>query len=224
MKEAIRSAILAMGADACGFGGLERFAAAPEGFRPVDLFEGCRSVVAVGVALPKGTLRVAPRLLYGHFNADVVHEVDRIVLAAAKLIERKCGGLCVPVPSDAPYEYWNEECMTGKGLLSMRHAAEACGLGQIGRSGLLLSPVFGNRLILGALLTDVAFQSDPYSLPVCIPGCRRCQDACPASAIGDNGVKQRRCRENAFGQTARGFATVDCNACRSACPKRDGLE
>lgn len=223
MKETIRAGILAMGADVCGFGGLERFEAAPEGFRPSDLFAGCRSVVALGVALPKGLLRVAPRLLYGHFNGDVVHHVDRIVFEAARLIERECGGLCVPVPSDAPYEYWEEERSVGKGLLSMRHAAAGCGLGQIGKSGLLLHPEFGNRLILGALLTDVPFESDALCRNICIPGCRRCLEACPASAIGEDGVDQRRCRANAFGHTARGFATVECNACRSECPMRDGL-
>lgn len=106
--------------------------------------------------------------------------------------------------------------------MSMLHAAEGCGLGRIDKSGLLLNPRFGNRLILGALLTDVAFYSDGMCEPVCIPGCRHCLDACPASAIGNGGVDQSRCRANAFGQTARGFATVDCNACRSACPMRDG--
>lgn len=223
MKEKIRAAILAMGADVCGFGGLERFEAAPAGFRPQDLFADCRSVVAVGIALPKGMLRVTPRLLYGHFNSEAPHYVDRIVFEAAKLIERECGGLCVPVPSDAPYEYWDAASMTGKGLLSMRHAAAACGLGQIGKSGLLLNPEFGNRLILGALLTNVDFASDDVCRNVCIPGCRRCQEACPAGAISAAGVEQRKCRANAFGQTARGFATVDCNACRAACPVRDGV-
>lgn len=106
--------------------------------------------------------------------------------------------------------------------MSMLHAAEGCGLGRIDKSGLLLNPRFGNRLILGALLTDVAFYSDGMCEPVCIPGCRHCLDACPASAIGNGGVDQSRCRANAFGQTARGFATVDCNACRSACPMCDG--
>ena len=33
-KEAIREKIMGLGADICGFGGIERFAEAPENFRP----------------------------------------------------------------------------------------------------------------------------------------------------------------------------------------------
>ena len=33
-----------------------------------DLYPDCKSVIAVGIALPKGLFRVEPRLLYGHFN------------------------------------------------------------------------------------------------------------------------------------------------------------
>ena len=104
-KEAIREKILDLGADVCGFGGVERFAEAPTNFRPIDLFPDCKSVIAVGIALPKGLLRVEPRLLYGHFNADVVHKVDEVVFSAAKIIEEEFDGICVPIPSDNPYEY-----------------------------------------------------------------------------------------------------------------------
>lgn len=76
-KDEIREKILGLGADVCGFGGMERFIEAPVDFRPTDLYPDCKSVIAVGIALPKGLLRVEPRLLYGHFNADVVHKVDR---------------------------------------------------------------------------------------------------------------------------------------------------
>ena len=222
-KETIRERILELGADVCGFGGMERFSDAPENFSPVHLYADCKSVISVGVALPKGLLRVDSRLIYGHFNEDVVHKVDEIVFSAAKLIEKECDGICVPIPSDGPYEYWEKDTMTGKGLLSMKHAAAACGIGQIGKGSLLLNPQYGNRLILGALLTNVAFESDPLCENICIPGCTKCIQACPVSAIHDKSVEQMKCRQNAYGKTARGFDTVDCNRCRSVCPMRDGL-
>ena len=88
-KDEIREKILGLGADVCGFGGMERFTEAPTDFRPIDLFPDCKSVIAVGIALPKGLLRVEPRLLYGHFNEDVVHKVDEIVFSAEKIIEKE---------------------------------------------------------------------------------------------------------------------------------------
>ncbi len=223
IKETIREKILALGADVCGFGQIERFAGAPKGFRPTDLYADCKSVISVGIALPKGLLRVDSRLLYGHFNADVVHKVDEIVFAASKMIEKECGAICVPIPSDGPYEYWEAETMTGKGLLSMKHTAVACGVGQIGKSSLLLNPTYGNRLTLGAVLTNMDLESDPYCENICIPECTKCLNACPVSAISDEVVTQRECRQNTYGSTARGFDTVDCNKCRSVCPMRDGF-
>lgn len=222
-KDAIRDRILALGADVCGFGGIERFADAPENFRPTDLYADCRTVISVGIALPKGLLCVDSRLLYGHFNADVVHKVDEIVFAAAKLIEKECGGICVPIPSDAPYDFWDAQTLTGKGLLSMKHAAVACGVGQIGKSSILLNPQYGNRLTLGAVLTNVDFESDPLCENICIPDCRKCLTACPVSAIGEESVMQKKCRQNTYSTTAKGFDTVECNKCRSVCPMRDGV-
>lgn len=221
-KEAIRERIISLGADVCGFGGIDRFAEAPENFHPADLYADCKTVISVGVALPKGLLRVDSRLIYGHFNADVEHKVDEIVFAAAKIIEKECGGICVPIPSDNPYEYWDAESLTGKGLLSMKHTAVACGVGQIGKSSLLLNPQYGNRLALGAILTNVVLESDPFCKNICIPGCTKCLTSCPVSAIQGESVTQKECRQNTYGNTARGFATVDCNKCRSVCPMCDG--
>ena len=91
-KDVIREKILGLGADVCGFGGMERFTEASTDFRPIDLYPDCKSVIAVGIALPKGLLRVEPRLIYGHFNEDVVHKVDEIVFSAAKIIGMKKSG------------------------------------------------------------------------------------------------------------------------------------
>lgn len=222
-KEVIREKILGLGVDVCGFGGAERFAEAPINFRPIDLYPDCKSVIAVGIALPKGLLRVESRLIYGHFNADVVHKVDEVVLSAAKIIEKEYDGICVPIPSDDPYEYWETETMTGKGLLSMKHVAVACGIGQIGKSSLLLNRKYGNRLTLGAVLTNLDFESDPLCENICLPECSKCLDSCPVLAIQNKSVTQMKCRQNTYGKTTRGFDTVDCNKCRSECPVRDGL-
>lgn len=222
MKEAIRSFILGQGADVCGFAGIERFGEAPEGFRPTDVFPACRTVVVFGLALPAGLFESPPRLIYGHYNYASCPWVDRLAFCAAREIERLTGGRALPMPSDGPYEYWDAEEMEGRGLISMKHAAVQAGLGTLGRSTLLLNRRFGNRLTLGAVLTDCALQSDPLAESVCLPGCRRCVDGCPVQAIRDGRVIQKRCRENAYGRNARGYDTVDCNVCRAVCPMRAG--
>ena len=54
MKEDIRDCILDLGADVCGFAQAERFAESPKGFSHIDIWQECKSVISVGVALPKG--------------------------------------------------------------------------------------------------------------------------------------------------------------------------
>lgn len=225
MKETIRQMILSLGADVCGFAALERFRDAPTGFSPVDVWPACRTVIAFGVALPKGLLEASDELIYGYFNDQTAKTVDRIGLEAARRIEAQCAAKVMPVPCDGPYDAWDAETMTGKGILSMKHLAVACGLGQMGKSSLLLNPAYGNRLTIGVLLTDLALPSDEPSESICIPGCTRCIDACPVHAIQPDGtVQQWQCRPNTYGRNARGFDTVRCNACRRVCPMRFGKE
>ncbi len=218
MKEQIRKIVLSLGADLCGFAGVEAFKDAPVGYHPKDIYADCKSVISFAVALPKGLTKVEPRLVYGHYNSLSCTEVDFIAFRAAKAIEAQFKCRVVPLPCDAPYEYWDQENMTGKGLLSMKHIAVLAGVGSIGKSSLLLTKQYGNMVTLGAMLTDLNISSDERSAEICIDGCRRCVDACPVKAIDNGTVNQKLCRENTYGKTARGFDTVDCNMCRISCP------
>lgn len=223
MKESIRQRILSLGADVCGFADMSRFADAPDGFSPRDIWGKCQTVIAFGLALPKGLWDAPGRLIYGHFNGLSASMADQIALKGAALLEREFGAAAMPIPCDGPYEEWDAETMTGKGTLSMKHAAVACGLGQLGKSSLLLNPVYGNRLTLGLILTDLQMEADEPAPSICLPGCTRCVDACPAGAIrADGTVEQQKCRLQTYGKNARGFDTVECRSCREVCPVRFG--
>ena len=222
MKNEIKELIYSLGADVCGVGAIDRFADAPQGFSPLDLYPECKSVISLGVALSQGLMQVEPRLLYAHFNEKNCHIVDDIAFKAAKAIEKQYNCICIPIPCDAPNEYWDAPNLTAKGLISMKHTAVACGIGQLGKSTLLIHPEYGNRLTMGAILTNLELESDPYCENICLPGCRKCMDSCPVHAIADGHVNQKLCRPNTYGKTARGFDTVDCNTCRSICPMRNG--
>ena len=52
MEKYIKNVALQYGADVCGIGSIDRFKNAPKGFSPLDLFDKCKSVIAVGIALP----------------------------------------------------------------------------------------------------------------------------------------------------------------------------
>lgn len=222
MENEIKRILLANGADVCGIAGEERFSVFPEGFSPRDIFPDCRSVISFGAAIPRGLYDVSPRLVYGAFNTLTSNETDKTALFCAKEIERRFSCRAVPMPSDGPYEYWDAEQKKGKGLVSVKDAAVAAGLGQLGKSELLLNPVYGNTLAIGLILCDLPLRSDVPSESVCIDGCKKCIESCPVGAIREGEVVQKLCRENSYGKNARGFDTVNCNRCRTVCPVRFG--
>ena len=221
MENSIKEFVLAAGADVCGFAGIERFSGAPQGFHPRDIYADCRSVVVLGKALPKGLAYVSPRLIYNHAGDINLAELDRIVLDTAMGIERM-GGIAVPLPSDGPYDYWESDTLTGKGLLSMRHAAVQAGIGSLGKNTLLINKQYGNMLSLGAVLTNLELRSDELSEELCITGCSLCLDACPVHALDGSTASQQLCRPHTYGQNERGFGVVNCNRCRMACPQAFG--
>lgn len=219
MEQTIKGIFRELGADACGIADMERFRDAPDGFRPADIYRDCRSAVVFVKRLPRGVARVDPRIVYNRFNDMNVFEVDRIAYRAALAMEREVWHCtAVPLPADSPYDDWTEETLTGKGVLSMRHAAVAAGLGRLGKNTMLITPGFGNFITIGAVLTDLELAADLVADELCPPGCRRCLDACPTGAVGGASVEQARCRPHTYGTNARGFGVVNCNACRVACP------
>lgn len=224
IEEQIKTYAKKLGADVCGIGAIERFAKYPSEFSPAGVWDKCRSVVAFGIALPKGLFEAEPRLIYGHYNELACTTIDNMLLKAAKYMEETFDCKAIPMPSDSPYEYWDSDEMIGKGLISMKAAAVSCGLGQMGKSTLLLNETYGNRLVLGIVLTDMELISDPLASNICIPGCTKCIDSCPTGAISADGVNQKTCRLNTYGHTKRGFDTVDCNKCRAICPRAMGKQ
>lgn len=224
MKEEIRKKVLDFGAQVCGFASVDHLIEAPAGFHPRDIYPNCRSIIAFGVALPLGVYLSDARLIYSYFNDFTCSETDRIAFRTAAWLERAYRGIGMPLPSDEPYEVWNEEKLEGRGLISMKHAAFHAGLGSLGKNTLLMNQKYGNRLVIGCVLTDLEIEPDERAQSVCIENCDRCLRNCPAESIRDGKVDQSRCRNNSYGKTNKGFETVECNRCRTVCPVRNGVE
>lgn len=117
MKEKIRELVLAAGADVCGFANIDRFKNAGAGFGPLDIWADCKTVICLGVALPKGLYCVSPRMVYTRYNDLMCDMADDVALASAREIE-KLGITAVPLPGDGPYDYWDAEKQKGKGIVS----------------------------------------------------------------------------------------------------------
>ena len=223
MENIIKSLFMSLGADACGIANVDRFKDAPAGFHPKDIYGDCESVVVFIKRLPKGLLQTSPRICYTHATDTSVLELDRIAFEASLALE-DLGTLAVPLPCDSPYDSWNEQTHTGKGLLSMRHAAKLAGLGSLGKNTLLVHRDFGNMVNIGAVLTNLTLKSDPLCEEFCLPSCRLCIESCPVQAIDGLSVNQTLCRPYTLGTNTRGFSVYQCNQCRLVCPRRFGTQ
>ena len=67
--------------------------------------------------------------------------------------------------------------------LPQKTAATLAGLGWIGKSSLLVSPDYGPRVRLGAMLTDGSLLTDKPVMYSACGDCSLCVEACPAGAI-----------------------------------------
>lgn len=212
-----------LGADLCGIAFVERFADAPAGFHPTDVLKDCKSVIVVATRFPLSTLQASSQSVYTFVRNKLVDRIDSITLQLALELET-LGCRAVPIPSDEPYDYWDETRRHGQGILSLKHAAVRAGLGQMGKNTLLLNEQFGNLLWLGAVLADKELASDPVAdYQVCIADCRLCLDACPAHALNGLSVEQRKCREVSAKCTEGGGGVLICNLCRKICPRHRGI-
>ena len=78
-------------------------------------------------------------------------------------------------------------------IIDFGKAAKACGIGERGLSGKILSPKFGPYIRYCFIITDAPLETDePLSSPVC-DGCGKCVSACPGNAIGEDGLDTWQC-------------------------------
>ena len=113
--------------------------------------------------------------------------------------------ITVPPAHFDPRQYDREG--NTRGPLSLPHAAVEAGLGTLGLNLMLLTPEYGPRVILGAVLTQAELEPDrPLDDPLCLgEACGRCLLACPADAILHWGLDKSRCAPLA---SPYGFAYV----------------
>jgi epoxyqueuosine reductase QueG len=215
------------GADLVGIASVDRFAGYPEGRRPQDLLPDAKSVVVVGVRVLADTVK--PNLLLSalhHITLNLYHnqiayDVGRLLDDhdfKAVVVPHRIGNMDPDLRKSPDYMniYPRLFCV------STRHAAVEAGIGIFGKSRLLITPCFGPRQRLAAIVTDAELTPDEKITPeeagrLCPPGCTACIDACPGRAISHDGLAWEKCNEVIRPHNGQ-YGYSACSECMSACP------
>ncbi len=94
--------------------------------------------------------------------------------------------IVIPPTHTDPWRYAGDPVRHRETLLSLTHAAVEAGLGTLGLNLQLLTPEFGPRVLLTAVLCSLDCEADaPMTQALCRgPECGRCLSACPGDVVG----------------------------------------
>ncbi|MEO0249279.1 MAG: hypothetical protein ABIN58_06980, partial [candidate division WOR-3 bacterium] len=196
----VKELVLSNHLDYVGIAPASRLVHEPEGRRPDDYLPGAVSVVSLGIRLGKGVIE-ANRLAYSGgprhaiysylwhgFGLPSFHYLDRTAFLMTRLLE-KAGYIAVPTLAISTFDI-----QSNLTEFSNQHAAVAAGLGELGFSGLVLTPDAGPRARFTSVITTAPLDPDPLydgptlcSMEACSTlgqGRPLCEKRCAARAIG----------------------------------------
>lgn len=166
------------------------------------------------------TLDNAPNRIYFHHYKQLNYLLDRTALKVANFLQ-SLGYRALPVAASQTMDTTHQ-----RGHLSHKEAAEAAGLGWIGRNNLLVTRKYGSQVRLVTLLTDAPIAADFGShhkdsgAGDGCGSCRTCLNACPAGAIKEKRVdfEHIACYEQIkrFSRLT-GISQYICGLCVKAC-------
>lgn len=220
-SEQVKKILISLGADLCGIAGTDRFSDAPEGFHPLDIMPDCKSVISFACRFPTGTLACRTDVPYTRVRNSITPKMDAIALDFCIEME-KYGVLCAPIPTNE--SLWDSRTGRFRSIISQKHAAQAAGLGTIGRHSLLITPEFGSMVWLGSVLCNMELEPDVLKESLC-DQCNLCVEACPVNALEHSELKQDVCWNYAFGEDEEEKAwKISCHKCRDVCPYNLGTK
>ncbi len=211
-----------------GVTGTKNLEDAPKGHRPSDIMDNAKSVIVVGLKMldaqmelqstSDGYYTISPRddMMKGHITF-ISRELDRIGYKISRMLEQKGYKAFHQLASEGGVD--NRELV---GFFSIKHAAEEAGLGSVGRNSLLLTPEFGPRVRLTAIITDAEIESDqPLEKDFCKNCDNICIEVCPADAL-EEPSRDSAYEIDKFACCNSLGSRVDCRGCLTECPVGKG--
>lgn len=197
------------GADLVGIASMDRFEGAPKQMDPRYIFPDAKAMIVMGFRIFRGCLRGIEEgtffVAYAGMGYAGINWVQQPVVLwnFCRMLEDE-GYEAVPIPNNFPWtntsssgqdpeatgmlrESWSRPVAPDRPapdvFVHLRLAAFCAGLGEIGYSKMFLSPRFGPRQRLAAVITDAPLDPDPlYDGQLC-DRCMLCARDCTGQAI-----------------------------------------
>lgn len=153
----------------------------------ITQLDGSR-VIVLGKRLNGGVARIRrwdDRHKYYNDELALTHLEETSLELVYWLEDAGYPAVIVPPTHVDPAGYENNPREHLAPMLSLPHAAVEAGLGTLGLNLQLLTPEFGPRVILTAVLCSVDVECDqPLTKALCLgPSCGRCLKTCPGDAV-----------------------------------------
>ncbi len=187
----LKSKALELGADLVGVGPVERWAQAPVQMRPDGHWPDCRNVVVVAIHHPDACVELGgipdahtcgPYAVQGQMN----ERLEYIQFHLGRWLEKQGHhALTIAATNIWRFRPYKEVVRPFAPDLSDIHAAAACGLGEMGFHGLLMTPEFGTWQRFCCMMTDAPLLADPmYDGPTLCDDCGACITMCDEQCGG----------------------------------------
>ena len=184
--------------DLIGFASKDRFNGVDARYNPFSIFPEAKTVIMVGKRICRGALRgVEEGTNFGDYTLFGKNWLEDEFLSMAcydlvRVLEDNGWEACPIFPNPTEIQPQGVAVADGRPAPNVYpdfdYAAVACGLGEIGKNGLLLTPEFGSRQRFHMILTDAEIEPSPLFEGKICDGCGKCATSCPLGAIDTQNI------------------------------------
>lgn len=174
-----------LGVDLVGIASAQCVEITPTRRGPSNVLPGASSVVVFAKRMLRGSIESPREEVVTTQNLALYQELDRISYTLGCFLEEK-GYRAATIPAYSPVEM-TSETKGFVGVVSLRHVAQAAGLGTLGKNNLLLTDALGPRVRLGGIVTTAPIDPDESVTGDFCVDCEACVEACPVDALSQPG-------------------------------------
>ncbi len=183
LTKKVKDMAYALGADMVGIAPVSRFDGQPHMLHPCAHLPEARSVICFGIHHPDASVEWCgePNPNYPEaFQIGMIPKLDTMCYHIAKMLEAE-GYPTIAQPCTTYWRHRKYKDIPYEHAATFSHMAAfvACGLGEYGYHGMVLSPEYGPRERIISIITSAELEPDPlYQGPALCDECKMCARQC----------------------------------------------